>query len=105
MSPGEQVSMTDRGMLKLAKVDMNRQKSWTENEFYFDNTELIEVMQEIGAWYNISVLFHSRPLLNERIYFRISRQLPIHAVLDALNDLRIAQFSMKEEKVIVTALP
>lgn len=58
-------------------------------------------MQEIGSWYNISIVFRSRPLLDERIYFHINRQLPMNTVLDVLNDLKIAQFTMKEGKIIV----
>ena len=58
-------------------------------------------MQDIGSWYNISIVFRSRPLLDERIYFHINRQLPVNTVLDALNDLKIAQFTMKEGKIIV----
>ena len=58
-------------------------------------------MREIGSWYNISIVFRSRPLLDERIYFHINPQLPMNTVLDALNDLKIAQFTMKEGKIIV----
>ena len=49
----------------------------------------------------ISIVFRSRQLLDERIYFHINRQLPVNTVLDALNDLKIAQFTMKEGKIIV----
>lgn len=101
MHPGEQISLDKQGKLQLKRVDMEKRKGWAENEFSFDNTDLRQVMQEIGSWYNISIVFRSRPLLDERIYFRISRQLPVNAVLDALNDLRIAQFTMKEGKIIV----
>ena len=34
-------------------------------------------------------------------YFHINRQLPMNTVLDVLNDLKIAQFTMKEGKIIV----
>ena len=104
MQPGEQVSLDKQGRLQLEKVDMDKEKGWTDNEFSFDNTDLMQVMQEIGSWYNISVVFRSRSLLDERIYFRINRQLPVNAVLDALNDLRIARFLIKDEKVVVEAL-
>lgn len=99
--PGEQVSLDNKGSLQWAKIDTEKQKGWTENEFSFDNVSLMQVMQEIGSWYNMSVVFHSRPLLKERIYFRINRQLPVSAVLDALNDLKIARFLVKDGKVVV----
>lgn len=104
MQPGEQISLDKQGKLQLKRVDTEKKKGWAENEFSFDNTDLRQVMQEIGSWYNISIVFRSRPLLDERIYFRINRELPVNAVLDALNDLRIARFTMKEGKVIVETL-
>lgn len=102
MRPGEQVSLDSKGSLQWAEIDTEKQKGWTENEFSFDNVDLMQVMQEIGSWYNMGVVFHSRTLLEERIYFRINRELSVHAVLDALNDLKIARFSQKDGKVVVT---
>ena len=58
-------------------------------------------MQDIGSWYNISIVFRSRPFLDERIYFHINRQLPVNTVLDPHNALKFAQFTMKERKIIV----
>lgn len=103
MRPGEQVSLDGKGSLRWTKVDTDKQKGWTENEFSFDNIDLMQVMQEIGSWYNISVVFHSRRLLEERIYFHINRQPSVNAVLDALNDLNIGRFSVKDGKVVVTS--
>lgn len=102
MHSGEQLSLDKRGTLRLEKVDMKKEKGWTEHIFFFDNADLKQVMQEIGAWYNISIVFRSRPLLEERIYFRIDRRLPVDAVLDALNDLGIAHFLLEEGKIVVT---
>ncbi|MCS2697399.1 FecR domain-containing protein [Phocaeicola dorei] len=101
MHPGEQISLDKQGKLQLKRVDTEKRKGWAENKFSFDNTDLRQVMQEIGSWYNISIVFRSRPLLDERIYFHINRQLPMNTVLDVLNDLKIAQFTMKEGKIIV----
>ena len=87
---------TINGQNKIEKSDISY-----GSKFSFDNTDLRQVMQDIGSWYNISIAFRSRPLLDERIYFHINRQLPVNTVLDALNDLKIAQFTMKEGKIIV----
>ena len=100
MQPGEQVSLNKEGKLQLEKASETQGK-WTEGEFAFDNQELLKVMQEIGSWYNISVVFRSRPLLEERIYFRMSREDSVDKVLGVLNDLGVAKFSMKENKIFV----
>ena len=100
MKPGEQASVNKEGNIELEKAS-DTQGKWTEGEFAFDNRELMAVMQEIGSWYNISVVFHSRPLLEERIYFRMNRTASVNEVLGVLNDLGVAKFSLEEEKIIV----
>ena len=58
-------------------------------------------MQEIGSWYNISVVFHSRPLLEERIYFRMEREKEVKSVLQVLNDMGIAKFEIVDDRIVV----
>ena len=100
MQPGEQAFLDKEGKLQLAKASEETGK-WAEGEFVFDNRELMAVMQEIGSWYNISVVFHSRPLLEERIYFRMSRKASTNEVLAVLNDMGIAKFEIENEKITV----
>ena len=100
MQPGEQASLNKKGELKLTKASGTEGK-WAEGEFAFDNKELKEAMIEIGSWYNISVAFQHYHLLKERIYFRMNREHSIEEVLEVLNDLGIAQFSMKDNRIVV----
>ena len=102
MKPGEQASVNKEGKIELGKAS-DSQGKWAEGEFAFDNKELIAVMQEIGSWYNISVVFHSRPLLEERVYFRMNRTVSVNEILGVLNDLGVAKFSMKEGLIVVTS--
>ena len=102
MQPGEQASLNKKGELKLTKASGTEGK-WTEGEFAFDDKGLKSVMQEIGSWYNISVVFHSRPLLDERIYFQMNREASVNEVLGVLNDLGVAKFSMKEGVIVVAS--
>ena len=101
MQPGEQAFLNKEGKLQLEKASEETSK-WAEGEFAFDNRELMAVMQEIGSWYNISVVFHSRPLLEERIYFRMERVKEVKGVLQVLNDMGIAKFELADKKIVVT---
>ena len=100
MQPGEQAFLNKKGKLQLAKASEEKGK-WAEGEFAFDNQELMAVMQEIGSWYNISVVFHSRPLLEERIYFRMKRVKEVKDVLQVLNDMGIAKFKIMDDRIVV----
>ena len=101
MRPGEQASLNKEGKLRLEKASDEKGK-WTEGEFAFDDRDLMSVMQEIGSWYNISVVFHSRPLLDERVYFRMTRKAPVDDVLGVLNDLKLAKFEFVNDKIVVS---
>ena len=101
MQPGEQATISKEGKLQLAQASADQGK-WTEGEFAFDDKELKSVMQEIGSWYNISVVFHSRPLLDERIYFRMNRKASADEVLAVLNDMGIAKFELIDKKIVVS---
>ena len=101
MQPGEQATINKEGKLQLAQASAEQGK-WTEGEFAFDDKELKSVMQEIGSWYNISVVFHSRQLLDERIYFRMIRKASADEVLEVLNDMGIAKFELTDKKIVVS---
>ncbi len=103
MQPGEQAFLDKEGKLQLTKAPEETGK-WAEGEFAFDNKELKSVMQEIGSWYNISVVFHSRPLLEERIYLRMNRKVDANEVLTILNDMGIAKFEIVKEKIVVSKI-
>ena len=101
MQPGEQATINKEGKLQLVQASADQGK-WTEGEFALDDKELKSVMQEIGSWYNISVVFHSRPLLDERIYFRMNRKASADEVLAVLNDMGIAKFELIDKKIVVS---
>ena len=101
MQSGEQATISKEGKLQLAQASAEQGK-WTEGEFAFDNKKLIDVMIAIGSWYNISVVFHSRQLLDERIYFRMNRKASADEVLEVLNDMGIAKFELTDKKIVVS---
>jgi len=101
MSPGQHAQLAANGDIQLSKASHTEEEGWTQGEFYFDNTTMKEVLQDIGTWYNISIICHSAGLLHERIHFRFSRNVPVGELLAALNDLSIAEFQYKEKRIIV----
>ena len=101
MQPGEQAFLNKKGNLQLGKASDTRGK-WAEGEFAFDNKELMDVMIEIGSWYNICVICQHSRLLEERIYFRMSHEHSIEEILEVLNDLGVAKFTMKDGRILIT---
>ena len=99
--PGQCATLTTSGDIRLTKATQTEKEGWTKDEFYYDNTEMITVLQNIGTWYNISVICHSADLLHKRVHFRFSRNVPIKTLLNVLNDLGIAHFQYKDKQIVV----
>lgn len=100
LHPGEELSLDAKDRPRLGSCK-ETEKGWKRNEFLFDNIRLADVMREVGAWYNQNVVFRSRDLMDERIYFKMSRELPCTELLEVLNDLQIATFRWEEGRILV----
>lgn len=59
--PGEQAILTNQQELRTVKIPQTEDiTSWAEGNFYFDNQTLVEILCELGRWYNVSVIFKVR---------------------------------------------
>lgn len=103
LTPGEELIVDDDDNIQLANGE-EREKGWIRNEFVFDNVSLKEVMQEIGAWYNVDIVCYSEPLMKERVHFRINRKVRYEDVVSLLNDIQIAHFEVKNGRIEVAEL-
>lgn len=102
MLPGQQAVLTEKEGLNLKKAEVSASESWANGEFVFDDAPLAEVLQAVGTWYNVSVIFRTADLLHLRIHFRYTRQASLSELIQVLNDLGIAHLQQHEEKVIVS---
>lgn len=99
--PGQQAVLTEKEGLSLRKAAVSATESWANGEFVFDDAPLAEVLQAVGTWYNVSVIFRTAELLHLRIHFRYTRQASLSELIQVLNDLGIAHLEQHKEKVIV----
>lgn len=100
LKPGEELSLDEEEHTQVA-LCTDTEKDWVKNEFLFDNLTLADAMREVGAWYNHSVVFRSRELMDERIHFKMSRNYSCEEVLRALEDMQLASFEWKDGKIVV----
>lgn len=101
LSPGHQAVVDDKGDIKVEKADIAAVGGWTHGEFCFDDSRLEDVMNDIGSWYNVGIAFHSRSLLSVRIHFNFPRSVSLADVLQALNELGVAQFRYADGRISI----
>lgn len=86
--PGDKAVVGHDGSLS---VEHTRQAgdyaSWREGTFYFDNMELVEIMCELGRWYNVSVRFKHPHDMHHRLHFKADRQESLQQIVGLLNEV------------------
>lgn len=81
LTPGDDAQMMQDGSIETQKVDVDSYVYWKEGFFYFDNVPLVDIMQSLGRWYNVNVIFTNRQAMKYRLHFLCDRNGgPQHAV-------------------------
>lgn len=101
MAPGENALLTRSSDLAVRTVDTNLFCAWKDGNFYFDNTTLWDIAQELGRWYNVSVIFNNPRLTASRIFLTASRHSSLEEVLQMVNSLNKARFTLKNGQIII----
>lgn len=102
MHPGEQAIWTDKQKLRAVKVAQTDDvTSWTEGDFCFDNQTLVEILCELGRWYNVNVIFKDKECMNSRLHFKAFRKESLASVVELLNYVSKEPIALEEKNIIV----
>ncbi len=101
LEPSEQASLTQTGEIKKQKVDTYPYLEWQNGYFYFDNASLVEIMKELGRWYNVDVVFKNEKLLDYRIHFAASREESLMEAIRNLNTLDSFNVSLDGRRLTI----
>lgn len=98
LRPGEH---TDAQMHKTSVENSTDYCSWIDGQFYFDNVELVEIMRELGRWYNVDIVFTNKDIMHERLHFQAERSDSLQDILELLNSMQLVKASFEKGKVVV----
>ena len=98
LRPGEH---TDSQLHKTTVENSADYRAWTDGQFYFDNVELVEIMRELGRWYNVDIVFTHKGIMQERLHFQAERSDSLQDILELLNSMQRIKVSMEKGKVVV----
>lgn len=93
LSPNEQSVFFGTTITK-SKVDVGPYVAWKDGNFYFDNTALADMMNQMARWYDVEVIYESG-VPNERFSGAMSRNVSLQTVLELL---RISEIKYRIEK-------
>lgn len=101
LKPGQQ-SLVNPGKsgIVVSQVDKDVALAWQKGYFLFDDTDLESIMKQVERWYDVEVVYASRPS-NKTFLGMVSRSRNISAVLYALEQVGNVRFRIDGKKVTV----
>ena len=101
LTPGQDAQLNDDGSLGIADVDIDSYLYWRDGYFYFDNVALENIMQDIGRWYNLNVVFANNDVRNYHLHFLADKRGGIDHVVKLLNGMGKVNVTLKDNTLTI----
>lgn len=99
--PGQDALLNPQGSFSIHNVDTDNYYFWKEGYFYYDNVPLIDIMQNIGRWYNVNVVFLATNHINDRMHIFCSRKDGLENVIQIINGTRRVKVNLEGKTLFV----
>lgn len=99
--PGEDAYLQQDGNIKVTRVDTDNYYLWTQGYFYFDDKTLMEIMRDLGRWYNVRIEFNNPEVMNYRLHFLAERDQKIEEAIKLLNSLKKVKATYTGDKIVI----
>ncbi len=99
LKPGEQVQVDQGAAIKVVPADLEKELAWKNGLFIFKQTQLDEVMRQVGRWYNCEVKFEAP--VADHFNASVPRNLPVSTLLDFLQGTGRVHFRIEDKKITV----
>lgn len=101
LKPGENAEYSENKDIEVTTVDTEGYIQWKDGYFYFDNVPLIDVVRDLGRWYNVNIEIRNNSLMSYRLHFIASRKASIKEFVDNLNEFNYLHVVHKDNKLII----
>ena len=101
LKPGENAEYSEDKDIEVTTVDTEGYIQWKDGYFYFDNVPLIDVVRDLGRWYNVNIEIRNNSLMSYRLHFIASRKASIREFVDNLNEFNYLHVVHKDNKLII----
>jgi len=102
--PGEQALVYEDGRILKRAVDTYLYCAWNQQRIAYDNEPLLNILNDLGRWYDFEAAYSSDRLRNLRFSMDIKKTADFNEVVHLLEALDKIQIRIKKNKVIVREL-
>lgn len=99
LKPGQQ-SLIRAHHLQVSTVDLEEAKAWKDGFFYFNDTDLEDVMRQLARWYNVDIAYEGK--IPQRSFTgKLYRNVNASQILEILKYKKI-NYLIRDKKIIIT---
>ena len=101
IQPGEQVVSSKDGKTRKQEVNVDEFVGWKDGIYVFRDKKLVDIMNPLERWYNISVLFEDESLKSLLFTGNLKRYDDINVFFDALSRTGDLKYRVERNHVIL----
>lgn len=101
MAPGQMAMCDAQGNTHVSEVDTYPLIQWKDGFFYFNNERLVDIMMELGRWYNVSIVFEHEEDMNLRLHFVAEHKENLRDIVKRINALGVAKLKMEKDCISI----
>ncbi|MBC5620544.1 FecR domain-containing protein [Butyricimonas sp. NSJ-56] len=101
IQPGEQVVSSKDGKTRKQEVNVDEFVGWKDGIYVFRDKKLVDIMNTLERWYNISVLFEDESLKSLLFTGNLKRYDDINVFFDALSRTGDLKYRVERNHVIL----
>lgn len=101
LTPGTQATLRADGDILVAEVDTYPYIQRRNGFFYFDNESLLNIMLELGRWYNKTVVFENQNVMRTKLHFVAERDQSLINVLKSLCELDNIDIQLTDDDITI----
>ncbi|TAM96319.1 MAG: DUF4974 domain-containing protein [Chitinophagaceae bacterium] len=102
LKPGDQARLNrETGNMKAAPVNVEEALAWKNDLFYFNNTNIKEIMKQVARWYDVAIKYETPHLDDKNFSGIVSRYSEVNALLERLELTGTVHFKIEGRTIVV----
>lgn len=102
LKPGERVSVDKKnGEMHVGKANVAADIAWKNGFFFFDNTNIKEIMARVSRWYDVKVVYATTELSHKSYSGVLPRYSRVGALLNMLEMTGTVHFKIEDRTITV----
>lgn len=102
LKPGERAIKNDLSdAVAVSEIDLDFVSSWTRGVFYFNNTNLETIMEQLSQWYGVNVKFENRIVKEEKFTIVFKRNETLQYAIKLLSNTKKVKLKLNGNELYV----